>query len=182
LKIMPSQDYDNLSDADLAAVVAYVKSVPPVDNELPASSVGPMARALMVAGKFPMLHAEKIDHARQHVAAVTPAVTADYGKYLANIGCAGCHGPSLAGGPIPGTPPDWPPAANLTPSGNLKSWTEADFRRLLREGKRPDGTPVNPIMPWKAMGKMTDEEIAAVWLYLRSLPATPTPGMQTASM
>jgi hypothetical protein len=77
--------------------------------------------------------------------------------------------------------PDWPPAANLTPAGSTKDWSEADFRRLLREGKRPNGTPVNQAMPWRVMKNLTDDEIRAVYLYTRSLPATPTPGIQTAS-
>jgi cytochrome c553 len=178
LKIMPSRDYDNFSDEDLAAVIAYLKSLPAIDNEMPSSSVGPLARALMVAGKMSMLNAERIDHDRHHPASVTPAVTAPYGNYLASVGCKGCHGPLLAGGPIADAPPDWPPAANLTPAGELKDWSEADFRNLLRTGKRPNGIPVNDIMPWKIVGKMTDDEIGAIWLYLKSLPSQPTPGVQ----
>ena len=181
LKIMPSRDYDNFTDADLASVIAYLRSLPPVDNEVPPPSVGPLARALMVAGKLPILHAERINHSRGHLASLTPSVTAEYGGYLASVGCKGCHGPQLAGGPIADGPPEWPPAANLTPAGNLKNWTEADFKRLLREGKRPDGTPVNPVMPWKIVGNMTDDEISAIWLYLKTLPAAPAAGIQTAS-
>jgi mono/diheme cytochrome c family protein len=182
LKVMPSSDYDNLSDADLVSVIAYIKSLPAVDNELPPSSVGPLARALMVAGKLPLLNAEQIDHDRRHPATVTAEVTPAYGSYLASVGCKGCHGPQLAGGPIPGGPPDWPPAANLTPAGNLKDWSEADFRNLLRTGKRPNGIPVNAVMPWKVMGKMTDEEIGAIYLYLRSLPPQQTPGVQKVAV
>ncbi len=181
LKIMPSKDYDNLTDSDLAAVIAYVRTVPPVDNEIPATSVGPVARALMLAGKLPMLNAELIDHGRQHVPAVPAAVSAGYGAYLASVGCKGCHGPALAGGPVPGGDPKWPPAANLTPAGDLAKWTEADFRNLLRTGVRPNGIPVNPAMPWRIVGTMTDDEISAIWMYLKSLPAAQTPGLQTAS-
>jgi mono/diheme cytochrome c family protein len=181
LKVMPANDYTNLSDQDLAAIVAYLKSRPPVDNNPPAVSVGPLGRALMLAGKMPMLDAERIDHARLHLASVSPAPTAEYGGYLASVGCKGCHGPTLAGGPIATGDPSWPPAANLTPSGNLKKWTEEDFRRVLREGKRPNGILVNAAMPFRQLKHLTDDEIHSIWIYLQSLPAAPTPGLQTAS-
>jgi mono/diheme cytochrome c family protein len=181
LKLMPSSDYMNLSDEDLAAIIAYVKSLPPVDNELPPSSMGPLGRALMVAGKLPILHAERIDHERGHLATVPRATTAGYGAYLAAVGCKGCHGPALAGGKIADGDPAWPPAANLTPAGPTRSWSEGDFRRLLREGKRPDGSLINKAMPWRLTTRLSDDEIRAIWLYLRTLPPAQTPGLQTAS-
>ena len=62
LKVMPSSDYAHLDDADLAALVAYVQSAPPVDAAQPPIQIGPVGRALFVAGKLPILHAERIDH------------------------------------------------------------------------------------------------------------------------
>jgi cytochrome c5 len=140
-----------------------------------------MGRALFVAGKLPILHAERIDHARSSTMSVSPGATAEYGKYVAAVGCQGCHGATLAGGPIEGGAPDWPPAANLTPSGSLKSWTEAGFVNFLRTGTRPNGTPVGSVMPIRLTKRLTDEEIKALWLYLQTIPAAPTPGLQTAS-
>src|SRR5688500_17311625 len=55
----------------------------------------------------------------------------------------------------------------------IVAWTEADLRRMLREGRKPSGTMIDPFMPWETYAKMTDEEIAAIWLYLRSVPAKP---------
>jgi mono/diheme cytochrome c family protein len=170
LKVMPSSDYINLSDADLAAIIAYIKTLPPVDKEMPASTMGPLGRALFVAGKLPILHAERIDHERGHIASVEPAATAGYGAYLAAVGCKGCHGPALAGGKIIDGAPDWPPAANLTPAGPTKGYSEDDFRRVLREGKRPNGVSVNDVMPWRLTKRLSDDEIHAIYLYLRSLP------------
>lgn len=181
LKVMPSSDYANLSDADLAAIIAYVKTAPPVDNEVPVVSIGPLGRALMVAGKLPILHAERIDHERPHAATVRATPSVAYGAYLASVGCMGCHGPALAGGPVIGGDPAWPPAANLTPSGNTNKWTEDDFRHLLRQGKRPDGSPVNNAMPVRLLKNLTDDEIHSLWLYLRTLPAAGAPAQQTAS-
>jgi len=55
----------------------------------------------------------------------------------------------------------------------IGAWTEADLRRMLREGRKPSGTMIDPSMPWETYAKMTDEEIAAIWLYLRTVPAKP---------
>jgi mono/diheme cytochrome c family protein len=181
LKVMPASDYMNLTDADLAAIIAYLKTVPPVDKELPAISIGPVGRALFVAGKMPFLHAERIDHERLHLASVSPAPTAGYGAYLAAVGCKGCHGPALAGGKIIDGAPDWPPAANLTPAGSTRNWSEQEFRRLLRDGKRPDGIRVNQAMPVRLTKNLSDDEIHAIYLYLRTLSPTETPGLRTAS-
>jgi mono/diheme cytochrome c family protein len=181
LMIMPSQDFIELTDSDLAAVIAYVKSVPQVDNVLPDSRIGPVGRALLVAGKLPMFPAEQIDHSRASVTPIAEGPTAGYGGYLVRVGCAGCHGATLAGGPVPAGDPSWPPAANLTVAGPTKSWSETDFRTLLRTGYRPDSTPVNQAMPWRTAGRMTDDEIRAVWLYLRSIPGQLTGGTQTAA-
>jgi mono/diheme cytochrome c family protein len=173
LKVMPSTDYVHLTDEDLGAIVAYVKSRPPVDTVQPAVQVGPVGRALFVAGKLPILHAERIDHGARPAKPVTPGATAEYGAYVAEVGCQGCHGATLAGGPIEGGAPGWPPAANLTPAGSLKSWTEADFSRFLRTGKRPDGSPVSDVMPIRLTRRLTDEEIRALWLHLQTLPGVP---------
>jgi mono/diheme cytochrome c family protein len=181
LKVMPSVDYVHLTDADLGALVAFVKSRPPVDTAPPPVTVGPLGRALFMAGKLPILTAERIDHSRSASMSVAPGATAEYGKYVAAIGCQGCHGVTLAGGPIVGGAPGWPPAANLTPAGSLKSWTEAGFASFLRTGVRPNGAAVSDVMPIRLTKRLTDEEVRALWLYLQSLPATPTPGLQTAS-
>lgn len=182
LMIMPSEDYVHLSDDDLAAVIAYVKAAPSADNVVPQSGLGPVARALLVAGKLPVFAAERLDHGVANPKITPSGGTTEHGEYLVRVACAGCHGPVLAGGPMATGDPSWPPAANLTVSGSMKSWSEADFVRLLRSGKRPDGSPVNSAMPWRAAGRMSDEELHAVWLYLRSIPGVPTPGLkETAS-
>ena len=167
---MPSEVYMNMSDTDLGAVVAYLKRLPPVDREMPVSRFRPLGRAFLASGKLNILSAPKT-HAKPSFASVPQGVTAAYGKYLVEIaGCAGCHGYGLSGGRIAG-PPGIPAASNLTPAG-IGTWTEADLRRVLREGRKPDGTIVE-FMPWKSWAGMTDDEIAAIWLYLRSVPPKP---------
>jgi len=171
IPMMPSSEYNAMSTEDLGALIAFLKQVPPVDRASPPVEYGPVGRGLIAAGKLPMFTAEVIDHAKPAPAtSPMPGPNATYGRYLANIGgCTGCHGPTLAGGRILQGPPDWPPAANLTPTG-MKSYDEASFMKTLRTGVRPSGVALNPAMPWKMAGQMTDDEIRAVWEYLKSIP------------
>jgi mono/diheme cytochrome c family protein len=173
LVVMPATAYSNLSAPDLASLVAYLRSLPPVERALPPMKVGPLARALFVAGKLDDLSpAAHIDHGAAWVPDVPRTDTVAYGRYLAvNGGCTSCHGANLAGGPMPGPP--GPIAANLTPAG-VAGGREADFVRTLRTGVRPNGAPVNEAMPVKYTKLMTDDEIHAVWRYLQSVPAVAT--------
>jgi cytochrome c553 len=172
LRLMPSVEYNNFSVEDVGAIIAYAKSVPSVDNELPGSTLGPVGRVLLVTNKMPLFAAEHIDHDARAVA-LAPAIgpTVQYGDYLAHTaGCAGCHNPSFSGGPIDVGPPSWPPAANLTPTG-MKGYDEASFMTALRTGIRPGGTKIKAPMPIEWTKDMTDDEIRAVWAYLKTVPA-----------
>jgi mono/diheme cytochrome c family protein len=174
LIMMPSEVYTRFTDADLGAVIAYVKQVPPVDREMPQSRFGAVGRALIATGRMKILTAPKTFH-EGTAASAEPMATAGYGRYLADVsGCHGCHGFGLSGGRVAG-PDNLPLAANLTPAG-LGSWTEQDFVRALREGRRPDGTAINEFMPWRSYGSMSDLDLHALWLYLRSVPAKATGG------
>jgi mono/diheme cytochrome c family protein len=173
LFFMPSAMYQQLSDDDVAVIVAYVRSVPPVDRAEPVSKLGPLGRVLLATGKLNGIQeAFEIDHTAARRAAPTAGPTAAYGKYLVTVaGCKLCHGPTLSGGEIQG-PPSPVPAANITPQG-LQAYNEASFLRALREGIRPSGTPINAAMPWKLTREMNDVEILAVWKYLETVPAKP---------
>lgn len=175
LVLMPSEDYQAFSDDDLGAVIAYARSLPAVDRTLAPVSLGPVGRLLVAKGDL-KLAAEIVDHgATPPVTA--PGATLEYGRVLGNV-CTGCHGPTLSGGPIPGAPPEWPPARNLTPDAEtgIGAWTEADFLRAMREGKRPDGSAIAEMMPWRAYGAMRDEDLKALWLFLRAAAAKPFGG------
>lgn len=171
LFLMPSEDYAGFSTRDMNDLVAFMQSLPPVDRDSVALRIGPVARALMLAGRI-QLAADKIEHASVTPSTAVPAVTAEYGKYLA-ASCTGCHGANLSGGKIASGPPDWPPAANLTPSGDLAKWSESDFIAALREFHRPDGKALNPVMP-ASFGKLNDTELKALWAYLKTVPAAAT--------
>lgn len=171
LLIMPSSGYNALNDDDLASVIAYLKTLPSVDNQLPESQIGPLARVLTVAGALPLFSAEPIDHTAPRPDVVPSGPTAAYGGYITTVGgCIDCHGARFAGGRVPGTGPEVPPAANLTPGGELNGWSSEDFRRAMREGMTPGGRQISTEMPWPQMGQMTDEELEAVWQYLKTLP------------
>jgi mono/diheme cytochrome c family protein len=165
---MPSQEYQHLSDADVGALIAYLRSLPPVDREHAAPRVGPVARALLVTGKMNLLPAETIERTARPGETPAEGVTLEYGAYLVRFGgCVSCHQPDLAGGVAAG-PGEVPP--NITPAG-IGAWTEEDWFRAMRTGRRPDGTQISDAMPWRAMARMTDDELRAMWMYLRSVPA-----------
>ncbi len=171
LLFMPSHEFYYLSDEDLGSLIAFLRTAEPTDSDLPSTTIGPLARVLYTTGEFDLLPAELIPHDAPRPEAPERGPTAEYGAYLA-VGCTGCHGKGLSGGPIPGGPPEWPAASNITPDveTGIGSWTEEDFFRALREGRRPGGTRLSEAMPWKMTRHMTDEEIRAIWAYLQSLP------------
>ena len=171
LTLMPSRIWYYLSDDDLADLIAYLKSLPPVDNELPKAELGPIGRVMLTLGQLPpdlIPDVISIDHDGPRPVAPEPGVTVEYGKYL-SITCTLCHGVNLNGKTIM-TDAEYL-APNLTPGGEMKGWSEEDFMKALRTGVTPGGKQLKSAMPWKYFGQMTDDEIKAVWMYLRSLPA-----------
>ena len=171
LVIMPSKEYYHLSDEDLAAIIAYVKSVPSVDSAMGGYTFKPMARILTAVGAFgDILAAEVIDHSAPRPAAPLVGASVEYGAYLARTGgCLGCHGQELSGGKDPN--PAAPPAPNITLGGSPGRWSEAEFVAVMRTGVAPGGRQGSEFMPWKYMGRMSDGELKALWQYLKSLPA-----------
>lgn len=170
---MLSDAYTHFSDADLAAIIAYVKSVPPVDQATAPPRIGPVMRLVSVLNpRFPLTTAEQIDHGEVRPASVTSGVTAAYGDYLVTTGlCRGCHNPNLSGGgKIEGVP-----APNLTPAG-IGKWSEADFFKALRTGVRPDGRILSAVMPWPQTKNLTDDELRAMLMYIRNVKPRPTGG------
>lgn len=168
LFLMPSEDFFSFSDDDIGSAVAYVKSMPPVDRDNQGISLGPVGRVLLLTGDVDFAF-NKIEHAAARSTAA-PGATLAWGQVLAST-CSGCHGAGFSGGAIPGGDPSWPPARNLTQhETGLKSWAQADFITALRQGHRPDGTAIKPPMPWQAYGGLSDTDLDALWIYLRSVP------------
>lgn len=180
LIVMPSDMYTLLAAEDLGAIIAYMRTVPPVTRDLGSSKLGPLARVLFVAGKIPLVPAEVIDHEAATRGRPTPAPTAEYGRYLAETsGCFHCHGPALGGNPPPAPGlPARPSLAALPRTG----WAEADFVSALRTGKSKDGRSLNEEMPWKFTQKMSDDELRALWKLVVSMETPAAPASAPTAM
>jgi mono/diheme cytochrome c family protein len=172
LIIMPAQHFQFMSDEDLGAILAYVKSSPPVDNETPDPSLGPIGRLFTLLEPGSVVAASAIDHESPPPAAPTPGVTVAYGNYLVEMGACGvCHGAELNGSPFAAD--DGSPSSNLTPAGELSDWTEEDFIQVMRTGMHLSGHDLLEPMRSYAIdhiGNQSDEELAAIFAYLQSLP------------
>lgn len=167
LLVMPSEDYNRLSNEDFGALVAYIQSLPPGEGRQGEIHFPWFLQGMYGAGVIKDA-AEKIDHSLPPQPAIAAAVNVQYGAYVANS-CKGCHGGDLRGGHIPGAPPDWPPAANLRPGGVMKTYAGASqFVDMMRTGKRPNGTDVSRVMPFSAFAKMDDTDLNALYLFLTS--------------
>ena len=170
--VMPAEEYARFSDHDLEDLVAYLRQMPPVQGMKAQVQLPLVVRVLYGIGVVQDA-AEKIDHSLPPQMAITPAATAEYGEYLAH-GCQGCHGAHFSGGTIPGAPPTWPAAANLTPGTHsaMPQYRSVDaFKSMLRSGKRPDGSAVSTVMPFNALAQLNDTDVDALYRYLQTLPA-----------
>ncbi|MFY9510441.1 MAG: cytochrome c [Rubrivivax sp.] len=169
LMVMPSEDYNRLTDGDVAALVAYVRQLPPVSGGAAVLQLPLPLRVVYGFGLMPEA-VEKIDHRLPPAQPVPEGVTLEHGRYVANM-CIGCHGARLEGGKIPGGPPDWPAAARLSPGeGNVMASRYADadsMLRMFKTGKRPDGSAV-AVMPFESLREMSDTDARALHLYLTS--------------
>lgn len=172
---MPVEDFNWISDADLAALISYLRTVPPVDRQGGVATVKPLGKVLDRSGKLTMDVARHVDHARV-ASAPPPSADGSYGELIAR-GCTGCHGEQLSGGPIPGAPSDMAVPLNLTPhETGLKGWTYEDFDRMLAKGTRKNGKQLDPLMPQTEYAKLDETERRALWAYLETLPPRPFGG------
>jgi mono/diheme cytochrome c family protein len=175
LVIMPAQLFWNFNDQDLGDVIAYLKSLPPVDKEHPDPQINALGKIMFGAGMFgaAIFPANVIAH-DQRPPLVPIGVTVQYGEYLVSVsGCHDCHGAQLAGGKS--NKPGAINAPNLTPGGELNAWSDSDFIKTIRTGVAVSGHPLNPDeMPWKSITNYSDDELKAIFMYLQSLPKLET--------
>ena len=168
--VMPSEDYNRFTNDDFAALVAYTRSLPPVKGGEAVIRLPLPARVLYGFGAIPDA-AEKINHSLPPAQPIPEGVNAKHGAYVANM-CIGCHGEHLSGGKIPGGPPNWPAAANITPgegSAMPRYKDSTQFAAMLKSGKRPDGTPIQ-VMPFESLAKMSDVDAQALYEFLKTVP------------
>lgn len=173
--VMPADDFFKMSDAELSDIVAYARSLPPVDAAVPPPSFGPVGKVLLALGKLPLSaeHQPKVAHS-----ATPPAATdgVAFGAHLVAT-CLTCHRQNLAGGPMAFGPPSWPAAANLTPHADgLRGWSFEDFETALTRGVSKDGRKLRAPMSDVVQGTraMSSTERRAIWSYLQSLGAVAT--------
>ena len=159
--VMPSAAFHNMSDADIAALIGYLKALPAVNNELPPSEIRAPAR-IMAAAMFDPAMEVRTEPARADAPARGP--TAEYGAYLASVTCAYCHGSDLRGlakPPIQGSPP----APDLIAAAT--SWSSAQFKQTLRSGVRPNGVKLNAeYMPFNLTAAMEESDLDALYAHL----------------
>ena len=166
---MPIPYYRNISDADLAAIIAYLRAQPAVRNEVTKS-------------KYNIPLPPAYGPAITSVSAPKPGDKLRYGEYLANIAhCMECHTPRDekgmlqldkrgAGGQLFAGPWGESVSRNLTPHPTgLKDWTDAQIKKVLHEGVDRNGQPYKPPMGFDFYKNINDADLSALIAYLRSL-------------
>lgn len=161
---MPSMNYFYLSDRDLGEIIAYLKTIPPVDHDMGEPRISFLGKVLLAAGGFgkDILPAETIQHDGQRPQLIEPGLDVEYGGYLVRvIGCRDCHGEDLTGGKSP--EPGAPYAPDITSTGTMGIWSKETFINSVRTW---NGTA----MPWLLLKPLDDWELEAIYLYLQSQP------------
>jgi len=156
--VMPSGMFNPLTDRDLSAILAYLKSLPVAEGPGREVRLGPMARLMFTLGKF-LPAAQEADSAAK-LASLYPAPTDSnwQGAYLARTACTECHGLDLRGDPS-GIPPD------LKIAG---AYPLDAFTRLMRTGVPVSGRDLDLMkqVSLQRFSHFTDGEIRALHTYL----------------
>jgi len=161
LFVMPSPMYSRLSDQEVAALIAYIRAAPRVGERVSGIQWGPIGRFVLAKGDLPSA-VDRIEEFRiRQPLDSGPAHAA--GRRLAATVCSECHGADLSGGrPTPDTS-----APDLAIAG---AYDLAQFTRLLRTGRPPDGRDLGLMREVSGadLGRLTDEEIARLFAYLQA--------------
>jgi mono/diheme cytochrome c family protein len=164
--------YNAITDDDLTAIVSFLRTVPPMPNKVEPNDYNMLGKILM---RFMVKPADPV------IATIKPDTTAEYGKYLAYhvTNCNGCHtqrGPmgNFTGEPFSGGSRwDYDDAVYTSPNltfddstGRISKWSQQVFIERFRAGKALPNTP----MPWGAYQNLTDDDLTALYKFLKSLP------------
>ena len=160
LTFMAGTNVRYISDADMKAVIAFLRSQEPVESEVPAPLDQSSFLGLLMFGANLIPDRPLVT---EPIVAPKMEATAEYGKFMMTfLDCTSCHGNDLAGG----TSPIGPKGPSLRV---VKGWTEEQFITTLRTGVDPSGHELAPVMPWKSTGRLDDVELSALYQYLVSL-------------
>lgn len=166
--IMPYKTFSILSDQDAYDIVAWMRTLPPLENAVPDRALTAEPEAWTPAAA---------------PAATSPTEPVARGEYLVKlVNCGGCHTPKDdKGAPkadmlLAGSPLRDEFASNLTPDEEtgLGKWTEEQIATLLRTGALPDGTQLEGAMAQqieRRFSKLSEGDAAAIAAYLKSIPA-----------
>jgi mono/diheme cytochrome c family protein len=163
LTIMSYTNAGKLSDDDIQAVIAYIRSIPAAGEPTPdpPDQLTLLGLAMLGAGMIPSGNPVLTGI----VTAPPKGPTVRFGEYVLSYqDCRICHGAHLTGG-VPGQFGPIGPDLNL-----VKGWKAAEFIQTMRTGIDPSGHPLSKQMPWRPIGRMDDEELEAVYEYLTHLP------------
>lgn len=169
--MMPSHKFQVIHKIDIESLIAYIQSVEPVNRSLPSTSLNiPIRFYYFINRNLTLFPASMIKRPVEFPEdEEEPMTRLEKGAYIASS-CVGCHGHHLEGGPIPGAPPVWPEAPDLSMTGVAGNWTQEEFIQSLKEGTTPDGRHLDAIyMPWEAFGQLTEEEFDLLWDYMQTL-------------
>ena len=179
--LMPYAGFRHMSDEDVYALVAYLRTLPPEKNVLPRSRIN-----------FPVsMFIKSVPNPAGHVPPVDRNYPLKYGEYLTTVGgCAGCHTPMEKGEPLPGkrlaggeifrTPMGTVVSANITPDKDtgIGKWSEKDFlnkfyqyRRYVEQGSPKVGPEGFTLMPWLPFCPLPEEDLKAIFIFLKTQPA-----------
>lgn len=171
--------FHNISESDMQAILSYIRTQPPVHNKIPENDYTVLGRAIKAFLIKPTGPTGAIPKT------ISPDTTAAYGAYMVNSlgNCSGCHtkrdmmtgayiGEHLAGGNEFDEKGFKYITPNLTPdsSGRIFSWTFENFKARFRLGKVDKNSP----MPWNSYKQMTDDELKAIFNYLKSVKPAKT--------
>jgi mono/diheme cytochrome c family protein len=164
LMVMGGARGRHLSDEDVRAVIAYLRSQPATVNDTPLPPDQPNALALILTGVGMIPEGEP--PITTAINMPTKGATAEFGAYILSYqDCVVCHGANLTGGQ-PG---------QLAPIGPnlalMKGWTKEQFITTMRTGVDPSGHALSAQMPWRNVGRMDDDELTAVYTYIAGLPS-----------
>ena len=160
LAMMNGTNVRYISDEDLVAIIAFLRSQEPVENQTPQTLDQPNFLALLMSGAGlipdrPLVEAPIVAPAKE--------ATAAYGQFMTTfLDCKSCHGANLSGGDSPVGPKG--PSLRV-----VKGWTQEECINTLRTGVDPTGHQLKPVMPWRSTGRLDDVELSALYQYLISL-------------